>query len=122
MREIKFRAYLKADNKIYNVLSFFSKFLDEEYNRVFLDRSIINWEVTNYQVDWENVILMQFSWLKDSSWNDIYEWDIVYIAWTWLVEIKFPFYELYENIYNWTSWDIEDIRGNIYENPELIRP
>jgi hypothetical protein len=61
MRPIKFRAYLKKDKKIYNVLSFFDKFKDEEGNRVFLDKPQIEGDVTNYQVDGENVVLMQFT-------------------------------------------------------------
>jgi hypothetical protein len=61
MRPIKFRAYLKKDKKIYNVLSFFEKFKDEEGNRVFLDKPQVEGDVTNYQVDGENVVLMQFT-------------------------------------------------------------
>jgi hypothetical protein len=61
MRPIKFRAYLKKDKKIYNVLSFFEKFKEEEGNRVFLDKPQVEGDVTNYQVDGENVVLMQFT-------------------------------------------------------------
>lgn len=69
MRPIKFR--------IYNVLSFFEKFKDEEGNRVFLDKPQIEWDVTNYQVDGESVVLMQFTWRFDSFQRPVYEWDIV---------------------------------------------
>ena len=66
-------------------------------------------------------ILMQFSGLKDKNNNEIYEGDVIYIAGEGKVLVKFPFFDLYERVYCGDSNDIENVLGNIYENPELIQ-
>lgn len=66
-------------------------------------------------------ILMQFSGLKDKNNNEIYEGDVIYIAGEGKVLVKFPFFDLYERVYCGDSNDIENILGNIYENPELTQ-
>lgn len=127
MRPIKFRAYLKAENKIYNVLSFFSKFRDEEGNRVFLDKPLIDWDVTNYQVDWEKVVLMQFTWLLDKNKQPIYEWDILK---DWFQNVLVKWNELEEDweygVYStWYAFHFDpeqtEVIWNQFENPELLK-
>ena len=60
---------------------------------------------------------MQCTWLKDSKWNLIYEWDVVYLAWQWNTLMGFPFIDLYESSFEWGVWEII---WNVRENPRLL--
>ena len=51
--------------------------------------------------------------------TELYDGDIVYIA-GYGLEVVGPFCELQMRIMTGDSSDIEDLKGNIYENPELV--
>ena len=59
----------------------------------------------------QDIIIMQFSGLKDSEGVNIYEGDIVYLAGYGNYEVKFPFTELYDAM---PERDIGAIIGCIY--------
>ena len=110
MREIKFRAWDKKEN-------------------ILMTSMVYDWCLcfgfapelpTTVKTNWDNpnLLLMQFTWLQDIHWVDIYEWDVVYIAWYWNYEAEFPFQELYEAS---PEWDVEWIIWNIYENPKAFK-
>tara|TARA_R110002110_G_scaffold250415_1_gene466526 strand:+ start:90 stop:446 length:357 start_codon:yes stop_codon:yes gene_type:complete len=64
-----------------------------------------------------NLIVMQYTGLKDSKGVEIYDGDVVYIAGYGNYEVEFPFTFLY---YAAPENDIGAILGNVYENPELV--
>ena len=135
MREIKFRAYYKADKRIYEVL-----YLDFASNELGL------WDEEtefDFECSFEDVELMQYTGLKDQNNAEIYESYIVKF------DPQSPcgdeFYnprdgEMGEVILDFGSFVVrpidkkrEDLRfslselgdwvvvGNIYENPELLQ-
>lgn len=135
MREIKFKAYYKADKRIYEVL-----YLDFANNELGL------WDEEteiDFECSFEDVELMQYTGLKDQNDAEIYESYIVKF------DPQSPcgdeFYnprdgEIGEVILDFGSFVVrpidkkrEDLRfslselgdwvvvGNIYENPELLQ-
>ena len=128
MREIKFRAWDK-ENKIM-IIDDCSILVDSS------DGAILNSRKDDYETE---LVLMQYTGLKDKNGKEIYEGDIG-LHNTWRVEVRWNgkmcyyyvefsktqfgnnyrtrLYECYSTIKPYKI-DFEVI-GNIYENPELI--
>ena len=113
MREIKFRVF---------------EYWEMDYNP---EKRFNNNADINQELD-EDRNFMQFTWLKDKNWKEIYEGDLVDL---------FPEYTLmwtgYEIKYHWCSFKIDcwltpynsnieeinhkiEVIWNIYENPDLL--
>ena len=73
-------------------------------------------KICDYHDIMEFVAFRQFSDVQDSNGKDIYEGDVVYLAGYGDYVAVFPFYDLYEA---YMENNIGEIKGNIYENPEL---
>lgn len=123
MREIKFRIFDKEKSKIRFDFIIETKSYEKDFNKCIKD---YDWNII------ENVEIMQYTWLKDKNWKEIYEWDIVKWFYNYSVEIKkavvwfrigrfeinsFRCIPLHEFLL-WHETKLEII-GNIYENPEL---
>ena len=123
MREIKFRAWDKANKKILDIEDLHW----DDCTREFLIRT------TMYRdyFDTEDMILMQYAGLRDKNGKEIYEGDIVevtrqcifekgvvvFIDGCYFVKVKEVVLALYECEPN--NYKLKVI-GNIYENPELL--
>ena len=124
MREIKFRAWLKEEKIIGEVLG-----IDILHKEIFFS----NEDVDCYgHTDFKDIELMQYTGLKDKNNKEIYEGDIVklranhgigvikyYDEWgAFVVEYIKP-RPLAVLGMNYYKEDIE-VLGNIYENPKLL--
>lgn len=109
MRPIKFRAWINSRDAFVDV--------SQHYD--------IDSEGELYQIDFKNIILMQFTGLLDKNGKEVYEGDVV----------KYMDDEGEEGIQEVEYWDLIggfmpllnihdcefEVVGNIYENPELLK-
>ena len=100
MREIKFRAWDTQEKRMI-------------YPKTGAVNNLESWEILQL---FDTV--MQYTGLKDKNGKEIYEGDIVRIAGYGLYEVGYPFITLFQSHF---ENDVEEIIGNIYENPELLK-
>ena len=120
MREIKFRAFQKSTQKMLPVNS--------------LKAICINSERLTEE-EYDDLIIMQYTGLKDKNWKELYEGDI-YDLKTWS-KVYYRWYIRILDTYSgfrhktiktervhrykyWPGWNKFEIIWNIYENPELL--
>ena len=136
MREIKFRAWDISNKKM---LIQKEKYNDFEDLTNFLQFEV--WDLLDCDEDKKNIILMQFTGLKDKNGKEIYEGDIVEIKEETHKRLQGFKGQKYKVIFNEGSFEIKreinigieqnnlgtvnsyiclEIIGNIYENPELL--
>lgn len=131
MREIKFRAWVLQDE------------VDGEYIAAeYMEDNVEAFHDPLYEHKQGNIVLMQYTGLKDKNGKEIYEGDIVK-AWSTgscgTFEVRWrqggaPCFMLYPAFQNGERWrlhgtqdkhgnyyDDVEVIGNIHENPELIK-
>lgn len=126
MREIKFRAWSKLLNKMLS---------HEDLNKTLKDLTKIEYIAGIFLPLNSDVEVMQYTGLKDSNGNEIYEGDIVKIEDYFGEDIigrviydeataGYVFHKGNERNYFQMTLDLESyvyyVIGNIYENPELL--
>ncbi|MBB5148201.1 YopX family protein [Ureibacillus thermosphaericus] len=125
MREIKFRAFNKAERKMCRVVSIdFTRFITVRFPEFEHESDDYNDQMLIEEFE----PLMQFTGLKDKNGKEIYEGDIVSYfglkyevlfkngAFGWMEDGEFySFSEMTPSVF-----DEFEVIGNVYENPELL--
>ena len=129
-RKIKFRAWDKMIQKMIGVkfLEYLCVGDDVVVSVIYKPDKMGGYEpkkceqLTNYEV--ENLVIMQYTGIKDSHGEEIYEGDIIR-SWSDKHKGESIFVMEHESYGNGAGFHIHgdpywEIIGNIYENPELI--
>ena len=121
-REIKFRAWLKEENKMVNVetMDFTDKSMQYLEKNEIIDAYLLR------RMIFDDIELMQNTGIKGKNGKEIYEDDIVWNEWDEEYQVvifdegeyKLMGESHVQNLYD--ELDI-DIRGNVYENFELVK-
>lgn len=134
MREIKLKAFF--DGKIYDVV--WVRYAEPWDYLLYIDTAD-NWRIYNPTSldNIDDIMLFQYTWLKDKNWKEIYEWDIILvfrkknpvaiedIIINWYVVMEEWIYMLC-NKEQWYYRPLrehnkeKEILWNIWVNPELI--
>ena len=130
MREIKFRCWDKENKEMLEVQEL-------DYADSYDGQPMVRTTMYNDYFDTEDMILMQYTGLKDKNGKEIYEGDIVHIpddyeeygfasGENYSIDFKDGRFRLKPKYKpNATGYDLEfteelEVIGNIYENPKLL--
>lgn len=135
MREIKFRAWDKRRK-----LMIWTDYPENWWN----DKDECYDDIACMDITWieniskdKNYEIMQYTWLKDKNWKEVYEWDVVKMFDSiltikyWIVEVNpddlwynttlvWFYWENKEWVVYDLCWELEKI-WNFYETPQLLK-
>ena len=129
----KFRAFYKANQKMYEVLT-----LDIIDKKAFVENNDDPGKPLRGYANISEIELMQYTGLKDKNGNEIYEGDICrwtapeifegeIISYIFVVRYSDEYLKwigennnLYDDLYDFTDDRQLELIGNIYETPELL--
>ena len=134
MREIKFRAWDKIGKRMGEVN--YIKYSNVQYNQVSArfkqkGKTVDEWFNYGDKDGCDNIILMQYTGLKDRKGKDIFEGDIVaegtinyvvaFYAGAWRLKQNIDGDTWWKSLYRYVANFRVEVIGNVYENPEFLQ-